>query len=138
MALRIALALPCYIFWTTPTKPLARSCGALPWTMTVLLILPRSNSPIRKEERLAIDASTAALQSRTGNLMTFVGRSKGPALHRFGVRDFGSNSRNAVTQTTKKPTISTGIQPFKFPSCLAIPEHTIEGTTTNHNVGGWP
>src|SRR5262249_52701590 len=29
-----------------------RSCGALPWTTTVSLKLPRSNSPIRKEERL--------------------------------------------------------------------------------------
>src|SRR5262249_451826 len=33
-------------------KP-GRSCGALPWTTTVLLRLPRSNSPIRKKERLA-------------------------------------------------------------------------------------
>src|SRR6516162_10873154 len=31
-----------------------RSCGALPTTTTVSLRLPRSNSPIRKEERLAI------------------------------------------------------------------------------------
>ena len=53
-----------------------RLCGALPTTTTVLLRLPRSNSPIRKEELLAIDASTAALQSRTGNLMTFVGWSR--------------------------------------------------------------
>src|SRR5215467_1319096 len=37
-------------------KP-GRSCGTLPTTTTVSLSLLRSNSPIRKEERLAIDAS---------------------------------------------------------------------------------
>src|SRR5262249_525289 len=56
-----------------PTRKPARSCGALPTTTTVLPGLPSNNSPIRKKERLATDASTAALQSRTDNLMTFVG-----------------------------------------------------------------
>src|SRR5262245_7227095 len=32
------------------TRNPGRSCGALPWTTTVSLSLPRSNSPIRKEE----------------------------------------------------------------------------------------
>src|SRR6516225_11076198 len=44
------------IRWLT-RKP-GRSCGALPWTTTVSLSLPRSNSPIRKEERLAIKLRT--------------------------------------------------------------------------------
>ena len=35
-----------------------RLCGALPWTTIVSLSLPRCNSPIRKEKRMAIDAST--------------------------------------------------------------------------------
>src|SRR5262249_32617975 len=35
------------------TRKPGRLCGALPWTTTVSLILPKSNSPIRKEERLA-------------------------------------------------------------------------------------
>src|SRR5215831_19249098 len=39
-------------------RPQGRSCGALPWTTTVSLSLPRSNSPIRKEERLAIKLRT--------------------------------------------------------------------------------
>src|SRR6516162_8707163 len=38
-----------------------RSCGVLPTTTTVSLRLPRSNSPIRKKERMAIDASTQGL-----------------------------------------------------------------------------
>ena len=33
-------------------------CGALPWTTTVSLSLPMSNSSIRKEERLAIKLRT--------------------------------------------------------------------------------
>src|SRR5262245_60476795 len=33
-------------------RPQGRLCGALRWTTTVSLKLPRSNSPIRKEERL--------------------------------------------------------------------------------------
>src|SRR5262249_52603922 len=39
-------------------RPQGRSCGALPWTTTVSLSLPRSNSPIRKEVRLAIKLRT--------------------------------------------------------------------------------
>src|SRR5262249_24558124 len=41
-----------------PTRNPGRSCGALPTTTTVLLRSPRSNSPIRKEERLAINLNT--------------------------------------------------------------------------------
>src|SRR6516225_10046176 len=41
--------------WRTELR---RSCGALPWTTTVSLSLPKSNSPIRKEERLAIKLRT--------------------------------------------------------------------------------
>src|SRR6516165_5494334 len=44
------------IRWLT-RKP-GRSCGALPWTTTASLSLPRSNSPIKKEERLAIKLRT--------------------------------------------------------------------------------
>ena len=47
----------------------------------------------------------------------------GRGLHRFGARNFGSNSRYAVAQTTMRATISTGTQSVIFPSRLAIPEH---------------
>jgi hypothetical protein len=40
-----------------PTTTPGRSCGALPTTTIVSLSLPMSNSPLMKEERLAIDAS---------------------------------------------------------------------------------
>ena len=50
-----------------------RLCGALPTTTTVSLRLPRSNSPIRKEERLMIDANTGRpAQSKLGILVAVV------------------------------------------------------------------
>src|SRR5215467_2641758 len=49
-------------------KP-GRSCGALPTTTTVSLSLLRSNSPIRKEERLAINASLGAMVARSYRLL---------------------------------------------------------------------
>ena len=45
----------------------------------------------------------------------------GPSgFHRFDRRNFGSNSRYAVTQTTTRATISTGTQSFIFPSRLSL------------------
>jgi hypothetical protein len=52
----------------------------------------------------------------------------------LGGRNFGSNSRYAVTQTTTRAMISTGIQSVIFPSvCLSL-EQTVKGRVTGHNA----
>ena len=64
--------------------------------------------------------SLRAARHTTGRLLAPV-KGTGPSgFHRFDRRNFGSNSRYAVTQTTTRATISTGTQSFIFPSRLSL------------------